>query len=106
MYHRQCHSATNRMLTTVPLHVTRSMCKPCRSPWHAAHHVTDSSPALWDTALHGNTFNPNTGELAEYKELSQSSDGHLWQTANTTKIHCLAQGHSDTQGTNTMFLYQ
>jgi len=27
------------------------------------------------TALHGNVFNPNTGELAEYKELSTSSNG-------------------------------
>jgi len=29
-------------------------------------------------ALHGNAFNPDTGELAEYKELSHSSDGDLW----------------------------
>jgi len=53
--------------------------------------------------MHGNAFNPDTGKLAEYKELSQSSDGHLWQTANTTEIHRLAQGHGNTPGTNTMF---
>ncbi len=96
-------STNNCMPTTVPLHVTWSMHKPCQSPWHATHHVTNSSPTLWDAALHGNAFNPDTGELAEYKELSQSSDGHLWQMANATKIHHLAQGHSNTPGTNTMF---
>ena len=28
-------------------------------------------------ALHGNASNPNTGQLAEYRELSQCSEGHL-----------------------------
>jgi len=52
---------------------------------HACQHLSlDSVP---HAALHGNAFNPNTGELAEYKELSNSSDGSLWQHANATEIH-------------------
>ena len=54
-------------------------------------------------ALHGNAFNPDTGELAEYKELSHSSDGDLWRSANATEIHRLAQGNDTIPGTNTMF---
>ncbi len=54
-------------------------------------------------ALHGNAFNPDTGELAEYKELSQSSDGELWRAANAMEIHRLAQGNDIIPGTNTMF---
>jgi len=49
-----------------------------------------------DYALHGNAFNPDMGELAEYGELSCSSDGHLWQVSNATKIHSLAQGNDQT----------
>ncbi|KAI2491412.1 Reverse transcriptase (RNA-dependent DNA polymerase) [Fragilaria crotonensis] len=54
-------------------------------------------------ALHGNAFNPDTGKLAEYRELSQCSEGHLWQQSNADKIGRLAQGHGDQKGTNTMF---
>jgi len=54
-------------------------------------------------ALHGNAFNPDTGKLAEYSELSRSSDGALWQASNAMEIHRLAQGHSTITGTNTMF---
>jgi len=55
-------------------------------------------------AYHGNTFNPDTGEIVEYGALSKSSDGPLWQSANTDKIHWLAQGNGNTiHGTDTMF---
>jgi len=55
-------------------------------------------------AYHGNVFNPNTGEIMEYSAVSQSSDGPLWQSANTNEIHWLAQGNGTTiHGTNTMF---
>jgi len=54
-------------------------------------------------ALHGNAFNPDTGKLAEYHELSHSSDGALWQASNAMEIHRLAQGHGTIKGTNTMF---
>jgi len=56
-----------------------------------------------NVAIHGNAFNPDTGELAEYKELSNSSDGLVWQASNATEIHWLAQGHGTTPGINTMF---
>jgi len=62
--------------------------------------LIDSAP---QSALHSNAFNPDTGELAEYKELSNSSDGSLWQHANATEIHRLAQGTNAIPRTNTMF---
>jgi len=54
-------------------------------------------------AFHGNALNLDTGKLAEYKELSQSSDGNLWRATNAIEIHQLAQGNDVTPGTNTIF---
>jgi len=59
-----------------------------QSPWnHPGSHLvattcTELPPPPADNAtphwaLHGNAFNPDTGELAKYTELSHSSDGHL-----------------------------
>ena len=53
-------------------------------------------------AYHGNAFNPDTGALAEYPELSRSSDGEVWTEANCNEIGLLAQGYKDTVGTNTL----
>jgi len=73
---------------------------PRRSPRNHAPHAAHFGQ---HTAHHGNAFDPNTGELAEYGVLSRSTDGALWQAANTTEIHRLAQGTTTTPGTNTMF---
>ncbi|KAI2513346.1 hypothetical protein MHU86_1117 [Fragilaria crotonensis] len=54
-------------------------------------------------ALHGNAFNPHTGKLAEFRELSQCSKGPHWQNSNADKIGRLAQGHGNQKGTNTTF---
>jgi hypothetical protein len=54
-------------------------------------------------AHHGNAFNPNTGKLAEYRELSQCSEGPLWQNSNADEIGRLAQGYGAVKGTNTIF---
>jgi len=91
-------------VTTMP-HQRSHWC-PCRSAQLRALHATHTSshdPCLHFMALHGNAFNLDTGELAEYKELSQSSNGNLWQAANTTEIHQLAQGNDIIPRTNTMF---
>jgi hypothetical protein len=40
-------------------------------------------------ALHGNAFNPDTGTLAEYPELSRCSDGPRWIQGNTLEIRRL-----------------
>ena len=55
-----------------------------------------------ESALHGNAFNPDTGEIAEYPELAQSSDGPFWQQSNIEEIARLAQGYKDIKGTNTI----
>jgi hypothetical protein len=43
-------------------------------------------------ALHGTAINPDTGQVAEYNELSKSSDGALWILSNTEEFGRLAQG--------------
>ena len=60
------------------------------------------SPIL-HSALHGNAFNPDTGNIAEYRELSQSSDDHFWLESNCEEIGRLAQGYKQTKGTNTIY---
>jgi hypothetical protein len=73
------------------------------SPASAAH--LEAVPAHW--ALHGNVLNPDTGKIAQYKELSQCSEGALWQRGNSLEIGPIAQGLGDidpsVKGTNTMF---
>jgi hypothetical protein len=61
------------------------------------------SSSVYHTAFHGNAFNPDTGKLAEFLELSQCSQGDLWQQSNADKIGRLAQGHGNIKGTNTIF---
>jgi len=73
--------------TTQPHH------SPCL---HAAHYSKHA-------ANHGNAFNPDTGEIAEYGALSHSSNDAHWQAANVPEIHQLAQGTQAAPGTNTMF---
>jgi hypothetical protein len=53
-------------------------------------------------ALHGHAINPDTGKIAEYRELSQSSEGAIWQNSNCEEIGRLAQGYGNIKGTNTI----
>jgi len=52
-------------------------------------------------ALHGNAFNPDTGQLAEYHELSQCSEGKLWQDSCADEIGRLCNGHGTDMPTGT-----
>ena len=56
-------------------------------------------------AFHGTALNPDTGQVAEYRELSQASTGKQWQKANCDEIGRLFQGLGPTShmptGTNT-----
>jgi hypothetical protein len=58
-------------------------------------------------ALHGSAVNPDTGGIAEYKELSTCTDGVLWQASNADEIGRMFQGlGADSYmptGTNTLF---
>jgi hypothetical protein len=54
-------------------------------------------------ALHGHAINPDTGRIAEYRELSQCSEGAIWQASNADEIGRLAQGFGAIKGTNTIF---
>jgi hypothetical protein len=69
---------------------------------HQVHAALLSLGYGCESALHGNAFNPDTGEIAEYPELAQSTDGPLWQQSNIEEIARLAQGYKDIKGTNTM----
>jgi hypothetical protein len=65
----------------------------------AARHA--ASPLQF--AFHGNAFNPDTDKLAKYRELSQSSEGLLWQGSNANEIGGLAQGFKSIPDTNIMY---
>ena len=54
-------------------------------------------------AYHGHAINPDTGKIAEYRELSKSSDGNIWRHSNAEEIGRLAQGYGDIKGTNTIY---
>jgi hypothetical protein len=58
-------------------------------------------------AMHGTAVNPNTGGIAEYKELSTCSDSNLWQALNADEIGRMFQGLGPNSymptGTNTLF---
>jgi hypothetical protein len=68
---------------------------------------TESEPIPFEDhfALHGNAFNPDTGKLAEYSELSQCSEGALWIESCKDEFGRLCQGHGTDMpsGTDTMF---
>ena len=83
-----------------PKHLAASCCAPCSLPL-----VPESPPAHHHYALHGNAFNPDTGQLAEYAELSRSSDGPQWIESMTDEFGRLCQGHGPSMptGTDTMF---
>jgi hypothetical protein len=57
--------------------------------------------------MHDTTVNPDTGGIAEYKELSTCSDGNLWQASNADKSGRMFQGLGPESymptGTNTLF---
>jgi hypothetical protein len=52
-------------------------------------------------ALLGHAINPDTGMLADYKELSNSSDGPLWRAGNADEIGRLCDGHGKDMPTGT-----
>ena len=74
---------------------------PRRPPQHQAHAATATAFFPDEYALHGNAFNPDTGKIAEYKELSLCSDGPYWIESNCEEIGRLFQGYKHVVGTNT-----
>ena len=51
----------------------------------------------------GKAVHPDTGELADYSALVQSSEGDLWEESACQEFGRLAQGYKDTKGTDTIF---
>ena len=94
---RRNHVSTRK---SIPRHSHRTRQSTGVLPAHVA-----AQTALFpdEFALHGNAFNPDTGRLAEYKELSLSSDGVHWIESNCEEIGRLFQGYKDVAGTNTCF---
>ncbi|KAI2513563.1 Reverse transcriptase (RNA-dependent DNA polymerase) [Fragilaria crotonensis] len=84
---------------------TRRSRRRRKPPAHlAATAVTAHSAHPAHYALHGNAFNPDTGQLAEYPELSRSSEGPEWIASMTDEFGRLCQGHATMPtGTNTMY---
>jgi hypothetical protein len=63
--------------------------------------ATHILPNHMHLALLGHAINPDTGLLADYKELSQSSDGPLWRAGNADEIGRLCDGHGKDMPTGT-----
>ena len=61
-----------------------------------------TAPIMQHCALHGHAINPDTGNIADYRELSQCSDGPIWHASNADEIGRLAQGYGTVKGTNTI----
>ena len=127
---RRQHAPAKSLKTAQTVHPNKNKAAPTspRSPPHHSHgtrsqgpqrlphvaaialaniladaHKTRDSTMPHHFALHGNAFNPDTGQIAEYRELSQSSDGAFWQASNADEIGRLAQGYGTVKGTNTMY---
>ena len=60
-------------------------------------------PAHMHFAYLGHAINPDTGKIAEYRELSRCSDGAIWRQSNAEEIGRLAQGYGAIKGTDTIF---
>jgi hypothetical protein len=63
--------------------------------------ATNILPDHVHLALLGHAINPDTGMLADYKELSNSSDGPLWRAGNADEIGRLCDGHGKDMPTGT-----
>jgi hypothetical protein len=46
----------------------------------------DEESTFCHSAYHGHDINPDTGKIAEFRELSQCSEGPLWQHSNCEEI--------------------
>ena len=89
--HVTCIASHLRHISAAARHVILTAARAAHTP----------SPSHF--AFHGNAFNPDTSKLAENRELSQCSEGPLWQCSNAEEIGPLAQGHGAQKGTNTMY---
>ncbi|GAX19836.1 hypothetical protein FisN_11Lu298 [Fistulifera solaris] len=89
------HTPTGTHLTSGVPRRSGRMPKP-KVPF-AAPAVSSSAPPLPPDpiplfAFHGTALNPDTGRVAEYRELSQCSTSPRWQQANCDEIGRLFQG--------------
>jgi hypothetical protein len=73
---------------------------------HSQHTLKTASPTH-HTDVSGTAINKDTGKRAEYKELTQSTEGPRWKIAMCKELGRLFQGHKcsqqehDTKGTDT-----
>jgi hypothetical protein len=61
-----------------PTHTHGTRANKRQSAHAATLLLPDPAPFYDHFALHGNAFNPDTGQLADYLELSHCSEGQLW----------------------------
>jgi hypothetical protein len=90
--------------TIHPKRHTRLNPVPVSNHRYATRSKSKADPSAFAYALLGNAINLDTGTIAKYKELSQCSEGPLWQASNAEEIGRLTQGFEEQQVTNTMFI--
>jgi hypothetical protein len=74
-----------------------------RAPPSPFSHV--HSPPAPHFAFHGHAINLDTGKIAECRELSQCSEGPIWQASNADEIGRLAQGFGAIKGNTIYFIH-
>ena len=104
---RTVHPNKSRRPINIPTHQHGTRSK------HALHHIAASArrmivataapPNTYQYACLGSAVNPDTGKIAEFCELSQCSEGALWQASNAEEVGRLTQGFGTQKGTDTMF---
>jgi hypothetical protein len=94
------HASRSKHLQHVAACARALLLDDARTPPSPFSHV--HSPPAPHFAFHGHAINPDTGNIAEYRELSQCSEGPIWQASNADKIGRIAQGFGAIKGTNTI----
>jgi hypothetical protein len=105
------HNRTNKVLNTPllrvgsPLKGTQSTQGYAAAILHIAQQehtaqTLNANNAIWEETCY-KAIHPDSGKQVEYKELLNSSKGHLWTECCAEEIGRLAQGYKCTIGTNT-----
>ena len=94
------HGTRSKPLNHIAASARALLVAAAQSPHSTLQNTSDKRTYF---ALHGHAINPDTGKIAEYRELSQCSDGPIWINSNCEEIGRLAQGYGNIKGTNTIY---
>ena len=97
------HATRSKHLQHVAACARALLLDDARTPPSPFSHV--HSPPAPHFAFHGHAINLDTGKIAECRELSQCSEGPIWQASNADEIGRLAQGFGAIKGNTIYFIH-